>query len=160
MSIFSQRNHLWSNQKLGSTNLTIGADGCYTCVLAEINNIFGANCTPVDVANHKEWYNSNGEILNSVLATSKGLKNTIFEAAGAYDEEKIDKYLADWTEKQMAVKVQLPRGGTHFMKIDQKDPVTQKYLCDDPYSGRQVDIDHYGPIIGIRYFSKRIPTLI
>lgn len=158
--ILCQQNHLWAGDFLGNTNLTISRDGCYTCVLAEINNIFGANCAPPDVAKHKEWYNTNGEILNSVLATTEGLKNTIFEGAGAYDEIKMDEYLADWTEKQMAVKVQLPRGGTHFMKIDQKDPVTQKYLCDDPYSGKQVDIDHYGPVIGIRYFSKRSPALI
>lgn len=157
MQIFKQGNY--PNVFLGATKLTVADDGCYDCVVAEINNIFGANCTPVDVAAHESFFDANGIMQNAVLATNEGLKNTIFDGAGAYDEVKIDQYLADWESKQMAVKVQLPRNETHFMKIDQKDPVTGRYICDDPYTGNKVDIEHYGPVIGIRYFSKRVPAL-
>ena len=142
---------------LGSTNISIATAGCYSCVLAEINNIFGANCTPADVAAHHNFYDANGIMQNSVLATPEGLKNTVFDAAGPFDSDKMTSYLADWQNKQMAVKVQLPRGGTHFMKVDQK--VNGRFVCDDPYSGNKVDIEHYGPVIGIRYFSKRVPAL-
>ncbi len=158
MEIFKQGNY--PDNFLGATKLTIANDGCYTCVLAEINNIFGANCTPVDVANHHNFYDANGIMQNTVLKTDQGLKNTVFDSASGLDHVKMDSYLADWQNKQMAVKVQLPRGGTHFMKIDQKYPVTGIYMCDDPWSGGKVSITHYGAVIGIRYFSKRVPALV
>jgi len=153
--IFKQRDY--PNVMLGASNLSIAEDGCYTCVLAEINNLFGANCTPPDVAAHKNFYDLNGIMQNAVLATDQGLKNTVFDGAGAFDPVKMDQYLADWKNKQMAVKVQLPRGGTHFMKVDQKE--LGNYLCDDPWSGSKVPINHYGPVLGVRYFSKRVPPL-
>jgi len=148
MQIFKQRDY--PHVLLGSSNLTIAADGCYTCVLAEINNIFGANCTPDQVAAHKEFYTLDGQIINTKL----DLQNTVFDWSGAWDQSKVDEYLSDWQNKQMAVKIQLPRGQTHFMKIDQKNWLG-RYQCDDPWSGQKVDIEHYGPIIGVRYFSKR-----
>jgi hypothetical protein len=148
----------YPNVFLGVTKFSVADYGCYDCVLAEINNIFGAACTPADVAAHPWFFDENGQILNSVLATDKGLKNTVFDGAGALDPIKIDQYLADWQNKQMAVKVQLPRGSYHFMKIDQKN-IFGQYMCDDPNSGEKVAINHYGPVIGIRYFSKRTPPL-
>ncbi len=154
--IFKQRDY--PNVMLGDSNLSIAEAGCYTCVLAEINNIFGANCTPPDVAAHKNFYDSNGIMQNAVLATPEGLKNTVFDAASAYDPARMDFYLADWQDKQVAVKVQLPRNGTHFMKLAQKNSYG-RYQCHDPYSGGVVDINHYGPVIGLRYFSKRVPPL-
>ena len=159
--IFKQGNY--PDVYLGASKLTIAADGCYTCVLAEINNLFGANCTPPEVAAHVEFYTSAGMILNTILATDKGLKNTVFDwsdnfAPNELPTEKMDEYLADWRNKQMAVRVLLPRGTTHFMKVNHKN-FLGRYMCDDPYSGGVVDINHYGPATGIRYFSKRVPAL-
>jgi len=156
MQIFKQGNY--PKTFLGATKYTVADYGCYTCVLAEINNLFGANCTPVDVAAKVNLYQKDGQIRNSVLATEAGLKNTVFVQAVGYDEALMDAVLGDWANKQIAVKVKIPKGGTHFMKLAQKNGYG-RYQCHDPYSGGIVDINHYGPVLGLRLFKKRTPPL-
>ena len=51
-----------------------------------------------------------------------------------------------------------------FILFHQSKTLSQKniyghFQCHDPYTGSVVDINHYGPVIGLRYFSKRIPAL-
>ena len=156
MQILCQQNHLWASDFLGSSKLTIGLYGCGASCLAMINNRFGANCTPLDVAKRDEWFTPDGLILWSKL----DLKNAVFDSRDhSVNFSKIRAYLAD-PEKAVMVVVQLPKGGTHWMLVDAEEPAAQAlFMCDDPWSGLQKLSDHYGPVIGAAFFTKRTPAL-
>ncbi len=156
MVILSQRNHLWADVKLGSSNLTIGADGCAATCLAMINNAFGANCTPAQVAEHLDWFTPSGLILWNKLE----LKNAVFDFREyTFNLPHIKEVLLN-PEKMIMVCVQLPRNQTHWMLVDfENTSDLDSFVCSDPWSGLQRNSDYYGPIIGAAYFSKRVPAL-
>jgi hypothetical protein len=155
MIILTQGNHLWEDKLIGSSNLTIGADGCALTCLAMINNTFGENCTPEDVAAHTNWFTPQGLILWNQL----NLKAAVFNARMGWNVQEVLSTVQD-VEKMVMVQVQLPRNQTHWMLVDylnSEDPNT--FFCADPYSGKMVLSNHYGSEIGTAYFSKRIPIL-
>ena len=117
MKILCQRNPLWAEKKLGASSLSIGDYGCTSSMLAEINNRFGANATPADVAAHKEWYTSAGLILWPKL----DLKFAIFEDMGrvyGFNEARVLEALNDPNNKAVGLEVNIPKAGKHWLKGD------------------------------------------
>lgn len=158
-TILGQRNHLWADKHLGLSHLTIHDYGCTTCCLAMINNKFGASCTPDQVAAHTDWYTLAGLVLWNKLQ----LKNAKFDwRQYGVDLQRIREYLAD-PNKAVMLEVRMPKGGSHWMVADMEllnTPRNDDFLCDDPWSGVQLKSDHYGPVIGSAFFSKRNPALL
>lgn len=154
--ILCQQNHLWADKHLGLSTLKIGPYGCTTCCIAMINNRFGANCTPDEVAAHTDWYTRQGLILWNKLH----LKNAIFDwREYGLNLVRIKQYLSD-PNKAVMIEVQLPHEKKHWMLVDYEDPkILEHFWCDDPWSGIQTISSHYGPVTGAAFFNKRILSL-
>lgn len=153
-TILCQRNPLWANKKLGSSNLTIGNDGCTTTVLAMINNEFGAGCTPDQVAAHQNWYTAAGLILWNQL----NLQHATFDLNGRVYGINLARILDSIKDPNKAVglEVQIPRS-KHWVLADSEAILGQPtFLTKDPWDGIECLNTKYGPVTGSVHFSKRI----
>lgn len=153
MKILCQRNPLWSEKKLGASTLSIGSYGCTSTGLAEINNRFGANCTPADVAAHKDWYTIAGLILWDKLA----LQFATFEGREyGFNQARVLESLNDSNNKAVLIQVNIPRAGQHWLKGEAIGNNNVIY-ARDPWDGSIVDVVHkYGVITGSAHFKKRV----
>lgn len=152
---FSQRNPKWSGQKLGKKGLiTIGGFGCTTCCLAEVNNEFGANCTPDQVAAHHEWYTPEGLVLWQNLK----LKHAIFLTRGyGFNKSIIKEHIKN---PDLAVILEVKLGaGKHWLKAESINFLGQIW-AKDPLRGDECDVvKRYGAITGYATFKRRTPPL-
>ena len=151
--ILSQRDKRWANDKLGNSNLTIGQDGCTATCLAMVNNDFGANCTPLDVAEHKDWFTPQGLILWYKL----NLKFAVFqERVRSFKPQEISHALNDHNKRVM-LELLLPRNTKHWV-IAQANSGSSTYQIRDPWDGTLCSSTKYGPVVGYAIFNKRIPS--
>ena len=153
MKILRQTNPVWKNLSLGGSKLTIGGFGCTSTALAEANNKFGAQCTPVDVSNHKEFYTSEGLI----LWTKLDLKYVKFEANGReykYNEQRIFDSLTN-PKKCVLLQVMFPKAGQHWVFGEALGDENIIY-ARDPFYGDICDVKRrYGAIIGSAHFERK-----
>lgn len=152
--ILSQRDPRWKNHPLGLSNLTIGGEGCTTTCIAMVNNDFGQNCTPDQVADHIEWYTRAGLILWPKLLL-KGAVWTWREYGFNWD--KIGKAVADPNQR---VLIEVPMAhGSHWLKATRLDEMGH-LLAYDPWFGDECSvIARYKKIIGSSFFTRRDPVL-
>ena len=150
---FSQRDKRWCGDKLGNSNLSLGDYGCTTVCLSLVNNKFGANCVPSDVAAHKDWYTDSGLLLWNQLS----MQNAVFEPNGrvySYNDVTVRSYIKS-PEKAVILEVQLPKGGKHWL-FGYSISIFGRVMCIDPWTGTVVDIiKKYGVPTGAAYFTKR-----
>lgn len=150
--ILSQRDPRWRSEHLGYSQLTIGGEGCLTTVLAMINNQFGQNCTPADVAKHHEFYNQAGLILWNNIDMKGAVPQTNPRSYG-FDKARILAALLDPINQQVALEVQLSHG-THWLRASGLNG-DGAILADDPWFGDNCDIvKRYGAITGAGFFKK------
>lgn len=153
MTILSQRDPRWANVKLGSKGLiTIGAYGCTTTALAEVNNEFGASCTPQQVAEHLDWYTPEG----LVLWTKLNMQKAAFEPNGrvyGYNPQRVKESIKN-SDKSCLLEVKLGHG-KHWLK-GESITVIGRIMARDPWTGKIVDVvRQYGPITGSAHFTRR-----
>lgn len=153
MKIFSQKNPLWAKKLLGASKLTMAGYGCTTTALAEVNNRFGANCTPDQVAAHKDWYTATGLIMWNAL----DLQHAVFEwRYYGYNSAKVLEALNDPNNKAVLLEVNMPGAAKHWLKGEAIGNNNVIY-ARDPIDGSMVDIaKKYGAITGSAHFKKRI----
>lgn len=153
MNIFSQKNKVWAEKKLGGSALKMKDYGCTTTALAEVNNRFGANCTPDQVAAHKNWYTATGLVLWSALE----LQHAIFEwRQYGYNAAKVLEALDDPNNKAVLLEVNMPGAAKHWLKAEGLGDDGVIY-ARDPINGSIVDVKKkYGSITGSAHFKKRI----
>lgn len=153
--IFNQRDKRWANQKLGSLGLiNMGGFGCTTCCLAEVNNYFGANCTPDQVAAKKTWYTKDGLVLWSKL----NLKHAIWLRRGyRFDRDIIKEHIKN---PDLAVIIEVPLGvGRHWLTGESVNWMG-RIMARDPLYGDICDIlKRYKSITGYSTFKRRTPPL-
>lgn len=154
MKILNQKDPKWASLKLGSKGLlTIGGYGCTTTGLAEINNLFGANCTPSDVAAHIDWYTPEGLVLWAKL----DLKYAAFDPMGRvynFDLNRIVESLTTYG-KACLLQVKIPGFDKHWLKGEAVG-YDGKIYARDPLSGSIIDVvAKYGAITGSAHFSKK-----
>lgn len=153
--IFNQRDPKWSGVKLGSKGLiTMGAYGCTTCCIAEVNNKLGAACLPPDVANHKDWYTPEGLVLWSKL----NLKNAVWKWRGyRFDKKVIVDHIKD---KDKAVIIEVPLGaGKHWLTGESVN-MFGRIMARDPWHGDICDVlKRYKKVTGYATFVRRDPPL-
>ena len=121
-----------------------------------INNLFGANCIPPQVAAHTDWYTPQGLILWNNL----NLKDAEFVwREPGLDIPRISAALKDPNQAVM-IEVTRPNGTKHWMLAEAEDTTSASvFVCADPWSGQQKLSDYYGPISGAAFFKKRTPAL-
>lgn len=159
MIILSQRDPLWADAKLGSRGLlTIGAEGCTTTCLAMLNNKFGANCTPDQVAAHLDWYTPEGLILWDKLNLQKAKTDVVCRERSPV-LERIRDYIRLPREKGVLIEVSVPKG-KHWLLGDHLD-IFGNIFAIDPWRGDICDIGkRYGQITGSAHFSIRNPIVL
>ena len=154
MKILRQTDPAWKNLSLGGSKLTIGGYGCTSTALAEGNNRFGAQCTPVDVSNHREFYNDSGEILWDRLT----LQFIKFEPNGReykYNEARVFESLTN-PKKCVLLQVDFPRFGKHWVFGEALGSENVVY-ARDPYYGDICDVKRrYGAITGSAHFTSNL----
>lgn len=154
MKIFSQQNPQWAGVPLGSKGqIHMKDSGCTTTALAELNNAFGANCTPDQVAAHTDWYTPTGLILWTNLA----LQHAQFEPMGrvyGFNQPKIVDSLTS-IGKGCLIQVAIPKAGNHWLKGEAVGYNNAIY-ARDPWTGTIVDvIAKYGAITGSAHFTQK-----
>lgn len=157
MRILAQRDPRWASVHLGLSDLRISGYGCTTCGIAEINNDFGQNCTPDQVAEHVDWYTADGLVLWAKL----NLKSAVFEPMGrvyTYDKARIDASVKDVKNKRVLLRVNLLHG-YHWLKATQYNS-KGRLMAHDPWVGDECDVvARYGAITGSAHFARRVPPL-
>lgn len=124
---YSQNDLRWKNDKMGSSNFSLGGWGCTTSCCATLASFFGDTLTPKDLAKHKELYTSGGLIIWTQL-------NHIFEHTNFlirvrfFNEAAIDEALRD-PDKTVMINVW---EGYHWVSVLKKTYLG--YTCSDPYS--------------------------
>ncbi len=155
MGLLSQRNPLWATHKIGKSSLEIGNYGCTLTCLAMLNNRFGANCTPAQVAEHLDWFTNTGLVLWNKINLMTA--NFVWRDYGV-DMGKITQYLADFDNKAVILQLEILHKDLppsfHWV-------LAEEYLqngvfrCADPWTDAFQQTSIYGPVIGAAYFSKR-----
>ncbi len=152
--ILSQRDPRWRSVHLGHSALTIGGEGCLTTVLAMINNHFlppETPCTPIDVAEHNEFYNQAGLVL-WLNVEMHGAKSDIIPRSYGFDSARILEAIANPTTQQVALEVTLP-SGPHWLRAS--GVINDRIMADDPWYGDNCDIvARYGNITGSGFFKS------
>lgn len=151
MQILSQKDKAWSLKKIGASTLLIRDYGCTTTALAELNNRFGANCNPADVASHTEWYTPAGLVLWDKL----DLKYASFVPNGriyGFNKAQIIAALMLPNENGVLLEVAIPGALKHWL-FGEGFGTDGTIYARDPINGSIVDIvKKYGKITGSAHF--------
>lgn len=153
--VLCQRDLSWDRKKIGASNLEIGDYGCTTTALAELNNRFGANCTPLDVAQHKEFYTKDGLVLWPNVQMQFAVPEESPRVYG-YSQTRVFDALLNPNNKGVLLEVSLPKGGKHWL-FGEAIGYNNVIYARDPWDGSLVDIVHkYGKITGSAHFRKKV----
>lgn len=149
--ILCQRSAEWKDKLLGSSKLKIGDYGCTSTAIAEVNNLFGAECTPADVAAHKEWYTKDGLILWPKLNLQKA--NFIWRHYN-FNPAIISQNILD-RDKAVLLEVNMPRANKHWLFAEAISDDGQIF-ARDPWTGYIVNVfQKYGAVTGFALFSRK-----
>lgn len=114
-----------------------------------VNNDFGENCTPAQVADHLDWYTPGGLVLWTKLALKK--TSFVWRTYG-FDQNDINKQVAD-PDKRVLLQVPLSHG-SHWLKATHV--LKGHLMADDPWFGDECDVlRRYGKITGSALFKRR-----
>lgn len=154
MAILSQLDKRWSAEKIGSSSLTIGGDGCALVSLLNLANALGVNkknMMPNDLAHNAGCFTSDGLIDFSRACGMIGGLSYV-------RDERIENdagIIAALKDPNMAVILNVNHGA-HFVLAWRKTyfgPLD--FLVADPWGGRFVYAKKfYHTITGARYFKK------
>lgn len=148
MIYLSQRDPRWANLKIGASNLTVGSYGCTLTCISMILSYFGDWRSPAAISTNANWF------------TKDGLVNWLkipFFAWREYGRNDV-KILAALKDPKQAVilEVPLPKGGKHWLVAKRKALLSNDYVCQDPWTGKEVNaVKTYGAIAGSAFFLKK-----
>lgn len=147
-TLFSQRNPRWASKKLGTSNYTIGSDGCAITCLTMLLNSFGYSETP-DTVNQKLIAGGgyvNGCLLNWIAVPK--IWNLVKFVARDFNYNNIPVAYSVYIKK-IAVIVEVnaaPIGGfRHYVLY-----VGDRY-CLDPWDGKGKPTSSYQAVGDVRY---------
>ena len=126
MKIISQRNPLWSQHKLGKSNLTIGLFGCTTCCICMVADYFGEYHDPVAMQGY-QGYTPEGLIIWESL---KLKKMKFGKRLRKFDPAEIQVSLKD-PKKAVILEVE----NRHWVVALNKLPFVNVYRIADPWTG-------------------------
>nr|QGH72398.1 MAG: hypothetical protein [Podoviridae sp. ctka020] len=153
MKILCQRDLRWKDRKIGASDLSLGDYGCTTTGLAEVNNKFGANCTPLDVANHEEFYTLTGLVLWTKIDMKFALPEASPRVYGCNLARITDSL--SLPNKAVLLEVQLSKTLKHWL-FGEAIGYNNQIYARDPWDGTLVDILYkYGKITGSAHFLKK-----
>lgn len=147
MTFFQQRFQNYSDNRLGSSNLTIKQAGCTTCAIYTLNSLFGGNETPNQ--NNIDFRYLDGSILWGSVNLSK-LK--FGWRAYNFNRNKIRLDVLN-PFKGVLININMPTvvGGKHWLVILSLG--WGGYNCYDPWSNLKtfIPIDR---VVGSAHFTK------
>jgi hypothetical protein len=150
LNYLSQRDPKWANNKIGSSYLTIGKQGCTLTSVSMLSDLFGQCMFPDAIASHKDWFTSQGLIIWTKLAIP-GLAFQ-WRQYGRNDT----KILAALKNPNAGVLLQVG-SGSHWVVATKKVLFKNSYWCIDPWQGDVCDvIKRYKNITGSAFFSKGV----
>ncbi len=157
MGLLGQRNY-GKDVKIGSSQLSLYDYGCAATCLGMLNNRWGANCTPVQVVEHLDWFTKTGLLLWNKL----NLQLAVFEWRDyRVNMDKIQQYLADPENKGVMLQLEILH---HDLPPSFHWVIAENYLQNgvfrvaDPWTCAFQQTSIYGPVVGAAFFSKRKPS--
>lgn len=148
MKSYSQRDPLWANRTIGSTQQTLGKVGCAITAIADISTYFGSNYTPAMVE-HTAHFNSNAEIL---WASCDFLDFKFVSRDASFIAEHINAAMKD---PQMAV-ILCVAGGSHWVAPLRWNWLFNCWTICDPWFGDVSTMRRYkNDIVGAAFFRRK-----
>lgn len=150
MKILSQRDPIWSEKKLGSSNLTIGKFGCTTACLSMLTDYFGSYMRPDAIAAQKTWYTDKNYKYGAGLVLWSKMKLPMKFVKRTYgrDDVEFGKALKD---PKTAVMFEVQ--GKHWVLALSKN-ILGGYRIADPWFGDKSTTSRYkDQITGAAFFT-------
>lgn len=141
-----QRDPRWAHIRIGASNATLGQEGCLVDCYAMASQWFGHYLSPPEIAVHKEWFNSLGEMLiDKVNIPGMKLKYRLF----GENDPAISKSIVSPPE----IVILKVNNGKHFILATHT--VNGDFLCDDPWTGNVCLAKHtYKNIVASIHLTK------
>lgn len=156
MTILSQQDKRWANDKIGSSSRTIGHDGCaLTSFCNMVNALLGSGFTPDFFAHDAACFTADGLSIWWKLCekVNKALGKPCIRFTGTENGENDVRLIQALKDPKKAAIVQV-NSGAHFELLWHKD-IFGRLLAADPWTGKVSYIKKtYHNISGARYFEK------
>ena len=148
MIYLSQRSPLWTNVKMGKSNLTIGEYGCTTTCISMLSDYFKCFVSPKDLAQGIQGYDANGLVIWEKLKLPMKFEKRLHE----YNPDEIAISLKD-PKKAVILEFQLP-GTKHWCVALSKVPLAANtYFIADPWTGsRKTSLAYKNAIVGSAHY--------
>lgn len=148
MVYLSQRDPLWTGDRLGASSLTVGRFGCTTTCISMLSDYFSCFKTPKEIAHNAANYTKDGLVIWLAL----NFAHMGFVRRG-YGEEA-SSIIAALKDPNSAVILQV-NYGQHWVVGLRKALIGSDYLVLDPWTGKKVWAKSvYKNVTGAAYFKK------
>ena len=149
LTLLSQRDPRWAQNKLGASSLTVGRYGCTTTAICMGLSAFGISITPDVIASNGASYTADGLILWGKL---KLPKFKFVKRGYGRDDAAIRASLAAPDEF-----VILEVNHSHWVLATGKTLFGNDYKIADPWFGdRSTAVGRYKAITGSAHFKKKL----
>lgn len=127
MRYFSQNNPLWKNDKLGSTNLSVGDYGCTTSCICTGGTWFGETITPKELASIHTLYTPTGLVIWNQIGKIFEKMEFLYRYY-SFNENLVDEYVVKNPDTVVLLNVNNKKHWVFALK-----KTASGYLCSDPY---------------------------